>query len=243
MSSLDDAFSEYVAKQQGQFMLLLGGDGFYYAPIGDECSKCRDMHWTSPSANHLKSVEHIAEKFGVRVADLNRAAQMWKIQQSLAVATQRLRSALPDDLVDDEPVRVVPSTDIAWKALTLSLDNHGERVLSSYNDEYVWKPFEVAHAQCQGMGACMKETCMCGFYFYWEPTKAILHSATRQVVVRAQIGGIVLEHEDGCRAEYATLTGILFRNDDSKGSFAGIAASIYNLPMIDTTGDDHIWTA
>ena len=243
MSSLDDAFSEYVAKQQHQYMLLLGGDGLYYAPVGDECSKCHGIKWSSPSANHLKSVEHIAEKFGVRVADLRRAAQMWKVQQTLINAQQGLRTSLPDDIADDEPARDVPSTDIGWKALTLSLDDRGERILSSYNDEYVWRPFEVAHAQCQGMGACMRDACSCGLYFYWEPQKAMLYSTTRQVVVRAQIGGIVLEHEDGCRAEYATLTGILFRNDDSKGSFAGIAASIYNLPMIDSTGDDHIWTA
>lgn len=241
MSSLDDAFSEYVAKQQGQFMLLLGSDGFYYAPLGDECSKCRGAQWISPSANHLKTVEHIAEKFGVRVADLRRAAQMWKIQQSLISAQKSLYTATAD-FEPEKPLRDVVSTDIVWKALTLSLNDRGERVLTSYNEEFIWEPFKVAHALCRGISACMKETCMCGFYFYWSPEDAVKHSVTRQVIVRAQIGGIVIEHEDGCRAEYATITGILFREDDDRSSLAGLAASIHNVPMIDSTGDDHIWT-
>lgn len=235
MTALADAFAEYVDKHQhpGQRpRLFLGARGYWHPPLDDTCTLCDGARWTSNSGSHLHSVEHIALKHGVDIRDL---------KVLIVTCTLPPYSAVP--IPELEPVPDVPSTDVAWKALSLVLDDQGERVLASRGEDFLWRPHEVTQAYCAKMGlsegACMGETCSCGLYFFWQVAEAIAYSTGRAVIVRAQIGGTIVECVDGCRAEYAVITGVLLYHNES---FVRIASELYGVPVIDLNDKETLWT-
>lgn len=242
MTAFDDALEEYKAKHEYAGMSVgdvdLTSDGYWTPPPHDTCPTCNGARWTSNSGSHLKSVEHIAAKHGVSVRELRNHAQAWEMMRPKPV---RQSYQSNDESIEPDPepkLTVCNTTTLGWKTLSLSLDDNGDRILSSQNDDFLWKPFEVSHAKCGTNDACMKESCSCGFYFFWEPTPATEYDAKRQVVVRCRLGGVVLEHGLGCRAEYAVITGILYHNNEK---FVALMSELYGVPVVDKEGEVFEW--
>jgi hypothetical protein len=232
---LEDAIAEYSDKHgypRVKPYMYLRYDGYYESPSGDECPQCKGRYWSSNSGSHLKSVEHIAAKHGIRVAELRHYAKIFDFAHRTAHTSRLL------DEPEPEPVEKFPhpleGTLFAWKALSFSVDEKGERVLVSSSGSMVWRPFEVATAQCSHNDACMEESCSCGLYFFWGVSPAMQYHVDRSVTVLAEIGGRVIECEEGCRAEHAVIKAIL---DYGNKFYVKIASEIYGVPIINKEGD------
>lgn len=245
---LEDAFEEYKQKHQypnQSVSMAHYRDGFYGPHIGEACSKCAGMRWPNDSGTHLKSVEHIADFHGVPVSQLRRLVTQWTLEKMLANASATSAAKTPSassSSVDSkyplpEPVIELPDTLMGWKMLALALDDNGHRILISPTQFFQWKPGEVNVANGHGGKACMKEDCSCGFYFYWSVKNARDYSSSLPIVALAELGGVIVEHEHGCRAEYAVIRGILRHQNDDRIKFA---AEIMNVPIVDEDGEP-IW--
>lgn len=195
MDEIDDtlrkAALDYLARKEGDLneeLLQLTSDGLWVPRHTDRCPDCMTARWSSRSANHLKSIEHVAKLYHVKPRDLERAA----------VALQG----------------VATGPDCAWKQLEWSPDQ--QRLYSPY-DNYIWNPSVINYAECiAGHEGVPLLECSCGFYFYWTPKRAMTHFGTHitvsgiyVVTVRANVGGNMIEASLGCRAEAAVITGVL----------------------------------
>jgi hypothetical protein len=247
MAAIDDALAEYKDKHEyrgKEVPMRLRRDGLYEPFMGDTCPICIGMTWPGSGGAHLKSIEHIAYKHGVPVSELRALANQWTVQQRVSpLSTSATFNKAAFEIIIDAPVVrkessiVVPETIIGWKALSLEIDHEGYRRLVSPSNPFVWTPYEVMRSRCDHKkmdGICDDMDCSCGFYYYWTAHDATTYSAKNLIVVKAELGGIVVEHGLGCRAEYATITGILRHDSDTRVRFA---ADEYGVPVVDTNGD------
>jgi len=228
MKALDSAFAEYVAKRLQPPNLHLDARGYWHPPIDDTCAECAGAQWTSNSGSHLRSLRHIALKHGANLRDLG----VLVITHFPPCTIATLGAVLEPE---PEPESNLPSVDVAWKAICLTVDSRGERILGSRDGDFCWHPHKVTRAYCAKRprpgyaGACMGETCSCGLYFFWGVKDAAAYVSSRAVVVRAQIGGTIIECAVGCRAEYAVITGVL--NYPNK-HFAKVVSRLYGVPVL-----------
>jgi hypothetical protein len=250
MAAIDDALKEYQDKHEWrgkEVPMRLRRDGLYEPPSGDTCPLCVGMTWPGSGGAHLKSIEHIAYKHVVAVAELRALANQWTMRQRISPTPAIFNRAASEEMVDVPVVRkessiVVPETIVGWKALSLDIDHEGYRRLMSPSNPFTWTPYEVMRSRCKDKnleGMCDDPDCSCGFYYYWTARDATTYSAKNLIVVKAELGGIVVEHDIGCRAEYATITGILLHDSDVRVRFA---TDEYGVPVVDSTGEP-LWLA
>jgi len=202
MSVLDDGVHEYYLKKANGWgpLLKLGSDGFYRPSYSDRCRKCEDAKWVCPTGAHVKSMEHIALKLNLRMKDFERAI---------------LRAEFVGN--HEEPEATVESSDVAYKCLHFDTDAYVLR--SPTQDEYVWQPGGIMMSKCsQQCGDDIEADCGCGIYCFWTYYPADMYSFyDKAVVARLQLGGTVVEYTEGARAQYATITAIMYEAGVSEG--------------------------
>jgi len=178
---LQAALEEYYEKRSDWYPKLQElSNGLFAPPKDDRCHLCKDAQWSCTTGAHLKTVEHIAFKHQIAPKLLIKCADQITYRAS----------------------------DIGWKQVRYTPNSY---LRSHWDSDFVWLPGEVLEATCHN-GTCdnvPNESCMCGFYFFWSPFAAREYYSDEYVTIRCNVGGKVIEATKGCRAQYATVTGIL----------------------------------
>jgi len=211
--SLKKAVREYNRKRSNRsarVRLEEYSDGTYGPPEGDRCPLCENARWVVSTGAHLKSARHIAMKYGVSEYALIKAAEAY-VEEHGEVDTQ-----------------------FAWKNVTFI----GGKLRSQRGCE--WTYDEVVEAECD----CNEHTgdeipgeaCGCGLYCLWNPYDAENYDTSDyQIVVKLELGGNVIECEQGARAQYAVVLGI---SKTYNVAMAKAASEATGIPLIDYDEED-----
>ena len=127
------------------------------------------------------------------------------------------------DLVEQvRPSR--PHEPIGWKALTHERDH-----LVSLHNGMPWLPNETVFAKCDLCEEVPGEFHTCGLYFFWD-IQSVVQYGNQYIYVQCEIGGKVIEHEYGCRAEAAVIRGIL--HNDCYSYVTQQMARLFDVPLL-----------
>jgi hypothetical protein len=197
----------------------LGRDGYYH-PIEDlECPLCENARWISSYGSHMRSNEHIVAKFRVSRRRLQKA------QEYLTILSHG-QGLTPD---------------VAYKRLSFGEGDLSGLLVSPHKSDEPWQPGKVYEATCvssdmtQAAHTPPGEDCTCGIYAFWDPVQAFEYPGG-DVTVRLKIGGLIEDCEEGCRAQYAVITGLVYL-EHARDSLVVDTASIelsarYGVPAI-----------